>query len=340
MNRFIQILILSTVLLVSCSQEEPLARRTQILMGTLVEIALKQSDAEKSRQAVDLAFDEIKRIENLFSSYLPDSEISRLNRNAGDGWETLSPETIEVLKRAQFWSEWSQGAFDITVGPAVSLWKFDEAEIILPKSEEIESALNLIRYKDLQIQGNQARLARKGMSVQLGAIGKGYAVDRAIKILQDEGISDAFINAGGDLKSIGMRSPKVPWRIGLQHPRYPDKMIGAFSLSRRAIATSGDYQKYFIQEGQRYHHILNPKTGRPADENGVISATVLANSVMDADALATALFIMGPQALEQIRLIENTEAMVILKTGKTFFTPGFQTQPGFIYRGFEPGMIG
>jgi FAD:protein FMN transferase len=340
MNRFLLTIALSVVLLTSCSQEEPLARRTQILMGTLVEIALKQSDAEKSRHAVDLAFDEIKRIENLFSSYLPDSDISRLNRSAGEGWETLSSETIEVLKRAQYWSEWSQGAFDITVGPAVALWKFDEAQPTLPSSEQIDLAVGLIDYRDIQIKESQARLARKGMSVQLGAIGKGYAVDRAIKILQEEGISDAFVNAGGDLKSIGMRSPEVAWKIGLQHPRYPDKMIGAFSLSKRAIATSGDYQKYFIQGGHRYHHILNPKTGRPAEESGVISATVLANSVMDADAIATALFIMGPQALEKIRLIDNTEAMVILKTGKTFFTPGFQTQPGFIYRGFEPGMIG
>ncbi|PIR00441.1 MAG: hypothetical protein COV66_06860 [Nitrospinae bacterium CG11_big_fil_rev_8_21_14_0_20_45_15] len=340
MTRFLLTIALSAVLLISCSQEEPLARRTQILMGTLVEIALKQSDAEKSRHAVDLAFDEIKRIENLFSSYLPDSEISRLNRNAGEGWETLSSETIEVLKRAQYWSEWSQGAFDITVGPAVALWKFDDDQPTLPSSEQIDLAVGLINYRDIQIKEGQARLARKGMSVQLGAIGKGYAVDRAIKILQEEGISDAFINAGGDLKSIGMRSPEVAWKIGLQHPRYPDKMIGAFSLSKRAIATSGDYQKYFIQGGQRYHHILNPKTGRPAEESGVISATVLANSVMDADALATALFVMGPQALEKIRLLDNTEAMVILKSGKTFFTPGFQTQPGFIYRGFEPGMIG
>ncbi len=309
-------------------------------MGTLVEIAVKQSDAEKSKHAVDLAFDEIKRVENLFSSYLPDSEISRLNRSAGEGWEKLSAETIGVLQRAKHWSEWSSGAFDITVGPALALWKFDTAQTPLPSSKQSDSAVSLIHYKDLQIKANQARLARKGMSVQLGAIAKGYAVDRAVKILQEEGIADAFINAGGDLKSIGMKSPNQPWKIGLQHPRYPEKMIGAFSLSKRAIATSGDYQKYFIQEGERYHHILNPKTGRPAKESGVVSATVLADSVMDADALATALFVMGPQALEQIRLLENVEAMVILKTGKTYFTPGFQAQPGFIYRGFEPGMIG
>jgi len=341
MSRILTVLFLIyALLLASCSKEEPLARRTQILMGTLVEIAIKQSDAQKSKQAIDLAFDEIKRIEGLLSSHLPDSEISRLNKSAGEAWQELSPETIEILKRALHWSDWSQGSFDITVGPVVDLWKFDTPKANIPSTEQIDDALKLINYKDLQIKGNKAKLNRKGMAVELGAIAKGYAVDRAIQILKEAGISDAFINAGGDLKSIGMRSPEVPWKIGLQHPRYPEKMIGAFSLTNGAIATSGDYQKYFIREGKRYHHILNPKTGHPAKENDIVSTTVMADSVMDADALATALFVLGPKAFENIKSLENTEAMVILKTGKTFFTPGFEAQPGFIYRGFEPGMLG
>lgn len=316
-----------------------LHRRTQILMGTLVEIIISERTPEQSNDASSKAFDEMQRIENLFSSHLPDSEISRINQNAGGDWVAISKETQEVLKRALYWSQKSEGAFDPTIGAAAALWNLEEIPKALPSPGTLEEAASLIDYRKLELKDGKARLTAKGMSLHLGAIGKGYAVDRAIEALKEAGVEAALVNAGGDLAVFGKRKGQ-PWRIGLQHPRHPEKMIAALSLENQSMATSGDYQKYFMFEGKRYHHILNPKTGSPATEASIVSATVITKSVMDADALATALFVMGPQkGIELANALDSAEAMIITEGGTTFFSENFKYQPDFIYRGFEAGNV-
>jgi thiamine biosynthesis lipoprotein len=172
------------------------------------------------------------------------------------------------------------------------------------------------------------------MSLHLGAIAKGYAVDQAMEVLKKNGIRHALINAGGDLKVLGERKQGQPWNIGLQHPRHPEKMIASFTLSDKAVATSGDYQKYFIKDNTRYHHILAPANGMPA--RGMISCTLIAETVMDADALATAVFVLGPdKGLKLIDSLDGVEGMMVTESGPTLFSENFKSQPGFVLQGLK-----
>jgi thiamine biosynthesis lipoprotein len=313
----IRILSLLLLFVMACSPKEPepdLVRRTQFLMGTLVEITVRDADHEKANRAIDLAFDEMARLEKLMSSYRPDSEISNLNQESGRGFIRFSPEALEVVQRGIYWGEQSYGALDITIGPVTDLWRFEEDHKTVPAPEILEQAVRLVDFQNIQIDDVMVRLAKPGMSINLGAVAKGYAVDRAMQVLTGQKIEHALVNAGGDLMALGRRSEKRAWRIGLQHPREPEDMIASFEFSGRAVATSGDYQRYFIHEGNRYHHILNPADGKPAKQ--VISATVLGPTVMDADAIATAVFVMGPEkGIHWIDQLDGVEGMVVNASG-------------------------
>lgn len=311
-----------------------ITRRTQFLMGTLAEITVRGPDDSNTNSAISQAFDEMARVEALMSRYIPDSEISRLNRGAGGESLKVSRDTLEVIQRAVYWAERTGGAFDITIGPAANLWDWDEENQEVPSPGQLKDALKLVSYKNIQIEGGEIKLAQKGMSLQLGAIAKGYAVDRAIESLKASGIQNAMVNAGGDLRTLGRREKDRLWKIGLQHPRNPQAIVASFALENRAVATSGDYQKYFVRDGVRYHHILNPDTGRPAE--GVVSATVIAETAMDADALATAVFVLGPEkGIEWIESLAETEAMILAPSGPPHFSKGFQSLPQFALEGFK-----
>ena len=324
-------LILGVTLLTACTTEKQSpVRRTHFIMGTLVEITVSHADENVANLAMTQAFDEMRRIEKLMSPHLLDSEISQLNRSAGGAALALSPEVVEVLREAARWSEASAGAFDVTIEPVARLWNFDEAEPQVPDPERLKRALTKINYRDIKIKNGRVRLTQPGMAINLGGIAKGYAVDRAAAILRGL-VPNAIINAGGDLTAFGRRDPEHPWIIGLQHPRQPNKVLASFAVEKRGVATSGDYQKYFIRDGIRYHHILNPKTGQPA--RGLTSVTVIASNVMQADALATAAFVMGAErSLAWIDTLPEVEALVVLEDGTLKFSSGFQKQPQFSLR--------
>jgi len=313
--------LLSIIILVSgCGKPESLVhRRSQFLMGTLVEISV--FDKDENIPAVQSAFDEIQRLEGLMSTHIPGSEISKINQVAGVEPTPVSPEVFEVISRALYWAEQTDGALDISVGPVQELWDFDGDHPSLPDPGFIEPRLEKVDYRKIRLENQTVFLTEKGMRIHLGAIAKGYAVDRAIKVLQEKNIHHAFINAGGDLKTLGGRPDKTAWKIGLQHPRKPESILASFSLSGKAVATSGDYQRYFEHEGTRYHHILNPKTGYPVI--GTMSATVVTDTVMDADALSTALFVMGAEkGLAFINSLKNTEGLVVDQHGVLHLSQG------------------
>ena len=320
----------------SCGpKENELLRRTQFIMGTLVEITVREPDQEKAQLAISLAFDEMRRLEKLMSTHLVDSEISRLNAIAG-GKSSLpvSPEVLEVILRGIHWGNESGGALDISIGPASNLWRFDDENPSIPDSQRLAQAVRLVNFREIEINKSNVRLKQPGMSLQLGAIAKGYAVDKAMAVLQNNGIRHTLINAGGDLKVMGQRKDGQPWSIGLQHPRQPEKLIASFALADSAVATSGDYQKYFMKENTRYHHILDPANGMPA--KGVISATIVAKTVMDADALATAIFVLGPKkGMALVDSLDGVEGMMVTASGTTLFSKNFQSQPGFVFQGFK-----
>jgi FAD:protein FMN transferase len=309
-SRLLSYIILSSLLFTACSDPNAFShRRSQFLMGTLVEISVIEKDEELAITAIQEAFREIRRLENLMSIHIPDSELSKINQAAGKNPVSVSKELITVIQRSLFWSEKTAGAFDITIGPAQELWNFETPS--LPSNSSIADAVKKIDFRKIHIEEQNIFLPEKGMRLNLGAIAKGYAVDKAIDILKKNKIQSALINAGGDLKSLGKRSDQLNWRIGLQHPRNSESLLASFSISGNAVATSGDYQKYFEQNGKRYHHILDPKTGYPA-ASGSMSATVISSNVMDADALSTAIFVLGSEkGIALLDSLNNVEGLIV-----------------------------
>ncbi len=302
-------------------------RRTQFIMGTLVEITVSHSDPELVQTITTQAFNEMQRIEQLMSTYIPDSEISRINRAAGKKAIPVSPEVEEVIREGIYWSGQSGGAFDITVEPLVQLWDFDGEKEIIPGKNTLRKTASLVNYKNIEIKDHTVRLKRRGMAINVGGLAKGYAVDRAISLLRSR-VPNGIVNAGGDLFAFGQKNKQTPWNIGLQHPRKPQNLLAAFAVKNQAVATSGDYQRYFIKDGVRYHHIFDPQTGKPA--RLMISATIISTEVMDADALATAVFVMGPdKGIEWVESMDNVEAMLVLKDESIRYSKNFRDQPQF-----------
>jgi thiamine biosynthesis lipoprotein len=272
------------------------------MMGTFVEVT--SSDPLSN----EIVFKEISRIENLISKYKPESEISQLN---SQGRFAVSPEVKYLLLRAkEFWLA-SDGAFDITVGPLMDLWGFTTKKFRQPADDEIRAAMQFIGTNKIIFQptNNVVEFNLRGMEVDLGAIGKGYALDCAIAALQKAGIKNCLINAGGQIHCLGFNDGK-PWRVAVKNPRGKD-MVEFIELTNKAVATSGDYEQFFIAGDKRYSHIMNPKTGYPS-ESGVISATVIAEDGITADFLATSIVVLGKgESLTLLKRFPDTQAKII-----------------------------
>ncbi|MBN3038907.1 MAG: FAD:protein FMN transferase [Candidatus Omnitrophica bacterium] len=285
-------------------------------MGTIVEITV--ADKEKPRRIVNetisKAFAEMTRVEELLSKFNPDSDISKINAWAQKYPVKVNPETIYLLGQAKRFSQLTDGAFDITVEPLLELWGYcarDKGRI--PPKKQIEETLNITGYKKIAIsqEDNTVLLPHQDMSIALGGIAKGYAVDKAIEILKGEGIKNALVNAGGDIYALGKRSKTRKWRVAVQHPRKADAILTVLEVEDEAIATSGDYQRFFEVNGNRYSHIIDPKTGYPC-ENVPASVTILAKDCLSADTLATSIFVLGPQkGLNLVEELNNTEALIV-----------------------------
>lgn len=294
------IALLTAVLLIGIHEYGHIAphtqtvERTEQVMGTYATITIHERDTTRATLALDAAFEEIKRIEALMSLYNESSEVAALNRN-GTNWTPLSADMIYVLEKAAYYSRISNGSFDITCNPLVQLWMVKvREEQRMPTPEELEEARARVGYEHLIVDAalSRARFDQEGMSITLGGIAKGYAVDRACERLREAGIEHALVNIGGDIRAVGDKNGAA-WEVALQNPRNKGDYITIIKLANAAVATSGDYERYFVLK-ERIHHIINPRTGRPAEE--CMSVTVIAAECVDADALATAVFVMGPDA--------------------------------------------
>ena len=271
--------------------------------------------AAKAIQAVK---QEAARLEGMLSRFLPESEIARVNESAGHACCGVSPEAYAVLSYATELSAACQGMFDVTIGPLVDLWSIGHGALRPPADAQIRRALSLVNYRDLLLDPvrRTAGLRRAGQSVDLGGIGKGYAADRFIQVFREYGVSSAFTNIGGNVAALGARPDRSAWRVGIQHPRQPDTLIGLVSVKDKAVVTSGDYQRFLDDgEGNRYHHILDPTTGYPST-SGLAGVTVVAscsgNGSMVADALSTAVFIAGlDKGLALINEYPETGAILV-----------------------------
>jgi len=310
------ILILPALAALGCDRPQRLYTKTRLALGPVrVELQVIATSKDQAQQAIGEAFAAVSQVNNLLGLHVVQSEISKLNASSGQECH-ISPQTASVLRRAIEISELTGGAFDVTAGPLIKIWKRTIETGKLPKKEEVAAAKKLVGYKHLILGPTWAKLAVKGMNVDLGAIAKGHAVDKAIEALKANGIENALVDAGGDGYALGTRIDGTPWRLGIQDPNTKElkRLRDVIPwLSNMGYATSGDYRQYTDIGGVRYAHIVDPRTGQPA--RAAASVTVIAPDCTTADALATAVSVLGPD--EGVKLIDEADGVecVIITRG-------------------------
>jgi len=293
-------------------------------MGSEVRLTAWTADEAAAVAAFEHIFRDFDDLDRLLSVWHETSDVSRLNAAAGRAPVTMNPLTIEVLQIAREVSDLTHGTFDATFGALSGLWKFDhDQDDRVPSAREIATRLPLVDYQALEIdaKGGTAFLRRAGMRAHLGGIGKGFAVDRAATILRSHAIDDFMIQAGGDLYVGGRRGDR-PWRGAIKDPR-SDREIAALDLINETLSTSGDYERFFIRDGRRYHHILDPDDGAPA--RGSRSVTIVTDRAVMADGLSTGIFILGPEA--GMRLIEElpgVEGVIVSAANEVLVSSGLE----------------
>ncbi|WP_338115968.1 FAD:protein FMN transferase [Paenibacillus monticola] len=299
------------------------AQTTNVGMGTEMTHRVFGKHTQEALRAVN---GEAIRLESILSHFKPESEISRINRSAGINCEELSLDTYELLSCAAEFASFSHGSFDVTVGPLVNLWDYKNSSEI-PEEASIRQILPLVNYVDLILDPSKksAGLKQSGQSIDLGGIGKGFASDKFLELFRDYGITSAFTNIGGNVAALGTKPDGSPWRVGIRHPRQSNRLLGAVLVADKAVVTSGDYQRYFVdRKGKRHHHILNPNTGYPA-ESGLISVTLVADSATVADALSTIIFVAGMEkGLELLKGYPGTEVILVDSDLVVYATKGLK----------------
>ena len=296
------------------------------LMGTVWNIeVVDQGRPDQARAAVEKAYAELERIDALMSEWRPESPISQVNAAAGKHPVEVPAELREMLERSTRYSVATEGTFDVTWRGMGNIWHFDDA-FQPPSKQAVEAARLRVNYRAIQIAGNRVFLPA-GMSIGLGGIAKGYAVDRAAQVLAGYGFTDSLVDGGGDVMLSGSRLGE-PWRIGIQDPRQPrGTILGMMRLSNCALVTSGDYERFRIVKGVRYHHIIDPRTGYPATAS--ISVSVVSRTAEEGVVLAKGVFILGPDRGMALARQQGIEALLIDPQEKHYSTPGFT-------KNFEP----
>ena len=295
-------------------------------MGSTLTLTAWTADEPGAKAAFDEVFDEFTRLEKLLSTWIAGSDVSRINHAAGIEAVQTGAEVREVLTTARQISEWTGGKFDVTFGALSGLWKFDhDQDNSIPDRQAVLARLPLVDYRAIQINdaAGTVFLSRKGMSIHLGGIGKGYAVDRAISILRLRGLRDFMVQSGGDIYVSGMKDGR-PWRLGIQDPRGAEnRSFAEFDLSDGTFSTSGDYERSFLKDGRRYHHILDPATGEPA--RGTRSVTIVARGAVLADGLSTGVFVLGPAAgLALIEKLPDVEGVIVSDANEVLISSGLR----------------
>lgn len=299
------------------SDEFKTITRTQILLGTVVEIQVRNADEQKAEDAIRKAFAEVKRIDDLFTTFNEDSPVWKLN-NSVDSIFSVDSEIYNLIVLCDSVTKLSNGSFDVSLDNLTKAWGFYTDYPKVPSKAKIDSAILISGWQNIRLVSDNSIIKKNKAALNFGAIAKGYAVDKAMDILKNSGIEDALINAGGEIKCLGNN-----WIVGIQHPRELNEIIQKIKLDGTSVATSGDYEQYFEQDGIRYHHVLNPKTGYPS--TGLQSVTIINKKNAFADALATAVFVMGKnEGMILVERLNDTEAMIIDSLGKIFYSSGFK----------------
>jgi thiamine biosynthesis lipoprotein len=315
-------IMLSAILLSACSNKaggaDEEASKEAFKMDTIMTI---KAYGPKANEAIDAAYKRIDEIEQMASTSIETSEVSKINQAAGKEYVKVHPEVIKMIKASVKYSELTNGAFDITVGPLIKLWGIGTDNRRVPSDSEISATLPFIGYKNISINETDSsiKLMKEGMSIDLGGIAKGFAADEVVKVFKSYGIQRAIINLGGSsVYALGEKPDGTLWSIGIQHPR-KERNQGFTCIVRmpqQALSTSGDYERYFIENGKRYHHILNPLTGYPAD-TGIMSDTIVVDSSipdsnMEADILTKVTFVSGVD--KGFKIIDSIPGVACLAT--------------------------
>ena len=310
--------------------------RTEAIMGTRCYVELWADDPVKGNDAIDAVMAELRRIDDLMSHYKPESQLSQINQYANERAVQVDKELFDLIKLSTHYSQITEGAFDITYASVGYL--YDYPRHIRPTEEQIREKLPSVNWRNMLLdeEHHTVRFEHPGMRIDLGGIGKGYAVDRGIDILKARGIDRALVTAGGDSRIIGDRMGR-PWLVAVRHPDNPNKVVTRIPLSNSAVSTSGDYERYFDEGGVRYHHIIDPRTGHSASK--VRSATILAPTATQTDGMSKTAFVLGPEkALEIINRMPEYDAVFVLPDGRVLYSNGLRP-PAQRPRGAPPAPI-
>ena len=298
-------------------------RVTDGIMGTRITVELWADDSEKGEQAIDAVLAEMRHIDDSMSTYKPTSEVSQVNARAADGPMHISKELFDLLTSAKEYSVITDGAFDITYASVGYLYDFRKH--VHPNEAQIDKALPAVDYRHVILEpGNQTvQFSRKGVRVDLGGIAKGYSVDRGIDVLKSRGFARMYVSAGGDSRIVGDRFGK-PWVVGIRDPSKGEgAVITRIPLVDAAISTSGDYERFFEEDGVRYHHIIDPRTGHSASK--VRSATIIGPYATRTDGLSKTAFVLGPEkAMEIYNRIDDIDAIIVKLDGTVIYSKGIE----------------
>lgn len=323
------IFLFSCLSLFAQQEDGASARQVLLLMGTRFEFGAFAKTQEQADAAVAAGIEEVKRIEALISSWKPTSQTSAINAAAGKSPVVVDEELFQLIQRALRVSDLTEGAFDITAGGLSGVYHFGKQDTLLPSADDLQKALERVNYKAVLLDPveHSVFIQKPGMRIGFGAIGKGYAANKAKVLMRSmDGVYGGVVNAAGDLITFGRNYNDTLWTVGISDPRNPDKWIGQVQIKEMAVVTSGDYEKFFMHNGTRYAHIIDPRTGLPT--TGVRSATVICADAEVADALATSLFVLGPEkGIALINRLKNIEGLVVDDEGKVFTSNNLILQP-------------
>lgn len=337
-NRFLVALValaLGVVLAAGVAGRERQAasyRSSELVMDTVVTVTVYGPKAKENAEA---ALSEFRRIDALLSAYRTGSEVSRVNDAAGRAPVKVSRETLALVQLSLRYAALSHGKFEPTIGPLVRLWGIGAGRTAPPSPAEIEAARRLVDYRRVVI--DEARrtiyLPLAGMKLDLGGVAKGYAAQKAGELLRRRGVKSALIDAGGNIVALGARPDGRRWRVAIRHPRQSDAVVGVLQVADQAVVTSGDYERFFMYRGRRYHHLLDPATGYPAD--ALQSATVIFPSSTVADLLSTSVFLLGPEEGPALARREGAGTVLVDSDGRVQVASGLRSS--FVPADAPPG---
>lgn len=322
-TQFLLLILLAT----SLSFGQIVHKKKLSMLGSPFEITVVAKDTVEGNYFVDLAVAEVKRIENQISDWIPTTQISEINRNAGKKAIKVDDEVFELVQRAIKISKLTNGAFDISYASMDKIWKFDGSMKEMPSTEAIKKSVEKIGYQNIILDDKEKTIFLKleGMKLGLGGIGQGYIADKVKSLLQSKGCSSGIVNVSGDINTWGKQLDGKPWTVGIINPMNKNKVFATFPIEDSAVETSGSYEKFVMFNGIRYSHIIDPRTGYPAI--GVVSVSVFAKQTEVADALATGIFVLGVEVgLDLVNQLKGIQCIIVDDKGKIHTSKGIDVQ--------------